>query len=134
MVSPAHLLVFPTDNSNVLNLLNFKDIGIDNLQASKAFKQIRASSRLYTTNLVSTPSKLTDKYIKLNNLYSTEANFLTSNNFGLKRQHTLTSAASTTTINATFLDNSGFQKFLNYTLNYNNAGAKTNAFETNTDL
>lgn len=119
-MSPAHILVIPTDNSNILNLLSFRDIGLDMLQASLAFKQIRAASRVYTSNLVSSPSSITDKYIKLNNLYFNDANLIGSNNFNLKRQHALTSAMATTSINSTFLDAKSLDKFLSYTLQYNN--------------
>jgi len=126
--------VLPTDNSNILNLLSFKDIGIDMLQASKAFKQIRASSRVYTTNLVHTPSLLTDKYVKINNLYFNENQLINSNNFGLKRQHTLTSSASTTAINSTFLDQKSLDKFLSHTLQYNQANDSTKLFNGASDL
>jgi hypothetical protein len=114
--------------------MNFKDIGIDTLQASKAFKQIRASARIYTTNLVHNPSFFTDKYIKFNNLFFNENDILNSNNFGLKRQHTLTSAASTTSINSTFLDKKSLNKLLNYNLNYNTQSSKTELFGESSDL
>ena len=134
VISPAHVLVLPSDNSRILNLMNFKDIGIDTLQASKAFKQIRASARIYTTNLVHNPSFFTDKYIKFNNLFFNENDILNSNNFGLKRQHTLTSAASTTSINSTFLDKKSLNKLLNYNLNYNAQSSKTELFGESSDL
>jgi len=117
-VTPAHLLVLPSDNSKILNLMSFKDIGVDVLQASKAFKQIRASARVYTTNLVYTPSAFTSKYIKINNLFFNENDLINSNNFGHKRQHTLTSSSATTAVNATFLDLRSLNKFLNYNLQY----------------
>jgi hypothetical protein len=104
------------------------------VQASKAFKQIRASSRVYTTNLVHTPSVLTDKYVKLNNLYFNENQLINSNNFGLKRQHTLTSSASTTAINSTFLDQQSLDKFLSYTLQHNHKSGNTELFNKANDL
>ena len=134
VISPAHVLVLPSDNSRILNLMNFKDIGTDTLQASKAFKQIRASSRIYTTNLIHNPSYFTNKYIKFNNLFFNENDLINSNNFGLKRQHTLTSAAATTSINSTFLDRNSLSKLLSYNLNHNVEMSKTNTFGTASDL
>jgi len=115
--------------------MSFKDVGVDLLQASKAFKQIRASARVYTTNLVHTPSVLTSKYVKINNLFFNETDLINSNNFGHKRQHTLTSAAATTAVNSTFLDRSSLNRFLNYNLQYNTLGSEsTNLFNSSTDL
>jgi hypothetical protein len=114
--------------------MNFKDLGVDTLQASKAFKQIRASARIYTTNLNHNPSFFTNKYLKINNLFFSENNLSNSNSFGLKRQHNLTSAAATTAIYSTFLDKKSLDKFLFYNLQYNVRKAETNLFNNSTDL
>jgi len=134
VISPAHLLVLPSDNSRVLNLLNFKNIGTDNLQASLAFKQVRAHARIYTTNLTHNPSFLSNKYLKINNLYFNESDLVNSTNFGLKRQHNLTSTAATTSVNSTFLDSKSLSKFLSYGLQYNLDNNKTNYFNEVRDL
>jgi len=114
--------------------MNFKDLGIDTLQASKAFKQIRSNARIYTTNLVHTPSDFTDKYIKINSLFLSENDLTNSNNFGIKRQHVLTSAAATTAVNSTFLDQKSLDKFLSYNLQYNTNKKQTSTFNTAVDL
>jgi len=114
--------------------MNFKNIGIDNLQASKAFKQIRASSRTYTTNLTNNTSPLSNKYYLMNKLFLTDINLANTNNFGLKRAVTLTSAAATTSLNSTFLDKKSMDKFLMYNLQFNNASASTNLFNYSSDL
>jgi hypothetical protein len=111
-------------------MLNFKDIGVDMLQASKAFKQIRASSRVYTTNLSHNPSLLTSKYIKMNSTYFNENQLINTNNFGLRKQHTLTSSTATTAINSTFLDNKAVSGFLKNTLQYNTKLNQTNLFKS----
>jgi hypothetical protein len=134
VISPAHIFVIPTDNSKILNMMSFKNIGIDNLQASKAFKQVRANSRVYVTNLNHNPSALTHSYLKLNSLFANESTLMNSNSFGLKRPNTLTSAAATTAINSTFLDNKSMNKFLNYNLQFNSASSKTNLFNKSNDL
>ena len=133
-ISPAHVLVLPSDNSKILNLMNFKDLGIDTLQASKAFKQVRASARIYTTNLNHNPSFFVNKYNKINNLFFNENSLITSNSFGIKRQHNLTSSAATTAIYSTFLDKKSLDKFLSFNLQYNIRQSETNLFSNSADL
>jgi hypothetical protein len=114
--------------------MNFKNIGVDTLQASQAFKQIRASARIYTTNLNHNPSFFTDKYIQINKLFFSENNTINTNSFGLKRQHNLTSAAATTAIYSTFLDKKSFDKFIAYNLQYNLNQQNTNIYYNSEDL
>jgi hypothetical protein len=113
-----NIFVLPADNTNILNIINFKDIGIDTLQSSKAFKQIRASSRIYTNNLVTTVNPMMSRYLKLNDLYLTETDLVNSNSFNTRRQHTTLAAISTTPLNSTFLDQSSLSRFLDYTISY----------------
>ena len=134
IISPAHLLVQPLDNAKLFNFMNFKNIGIDNLKESSAFKKIRMYSKVYTTNLIHTPTTFTDKYIKLNSLYCNDNDFYNSANYGLKRQHNLTSISATTAINSTFLDQNSMNKFLNYNLQYNNDIKKTSLFNQDLNL
>jgi hypothetical protein len=114
--------------------MNFSDIGRNPLKDSSAFKKIRMFSKTYTTNLVHTPSTFTDKYIKLNALYFTENDLVNSLNYGLKRQHNLTSLSATTNNYANFLDSSSSSKFLQYNLQYNQALPKTNLFNQDLNL
>jgi hypothetical protein len=114
--------------------MNFKDLGVDTLQASKAFKQVRASARVYTTNLNHNPSLFSNKYNKINNLFFNENNLTVSNSFGIKRQHNLTSSAATTAIYSTFLDKNSLEKFLSYNLQYNIRQSETNLFNNSADL
>jgi heme/copper-type cytochrome/quinol oxidase subunit 2 len=134
IISPAHLLVLPSDNSKILNLINFKNVGIDTLQASKAFKQIRASARIYTTNLNHNPSFFSDKYVKINNLFFNEHSLAPTNSFGLKRQHNLTSSSATTSIYSTFLDKKSLDKLMSHNLRYNLNKQGTYLFDKSLDL
>jgi hypothetical protein len=114
--------------------MNFKTIGVDNLQASRAFKQIRAHSRTYTTNLTHSISPISAKYAKLNSLFTNDASLLNSTSFGLKRAATLTSSAASTSINSTFLDKQSMQKFLDYNLQYNSKKVGTELFNSSSEL
>jgi hypothetical protein len=114
--------------------MSFKNVGIDTIQASRAFKQIRANSRIYTTNLVTTPSYFTTKYNKINNLYFNESDLVNTNNFGIKHQYNLTSAAANTAVNSTFLDRNSLDKFLTYNLQYNLPRTNTSLHNDAVDL
>jgi hypothetical protein len=114
--------------------MNFKNIGIDNLQASKAFKQIRANSRTYTTNLTHNLSPVSTKYVKLNSLFVNDSKLINSTSFALKRASTLTSAAASTSVNSTFLDTQSMRKFLNYNLQHNSVSNQTKLFSTSDEL
>jgi hypothetical protein len=37
--TPAHLLLLPNDNSNILNFMNFDEIGLNTSKDSSAFKK-----------------------------------------------------------------------------------------------
>ena len=134
VITPAHLLVLPLDNMKLFNFMNFNNIGANTLQESNAFKKVRMFSKVYTSNLVHTPTTFTDKYVKLNSLYLNENDFSTSFSYGLKRQHNLTSSAATTNTFSTFLDQNSMNKFLSYNLNYNVESSVTDDMTTNFNL
>ena len=131
VVTPAHLLTLPVDNNKVFNFMNFKNIGANTAQESSAFKKIRMHSKLYNTNLVHTPTTFTNKYVKLNSLYTNENSLHDSLNYGLKRQHNLTSTAAITSTYSTFLDKNSIDKFLTSNLQYNSDKNETDIFSTN---
>jgi len=134
VVTPAHLLTVPVDNNKVFNFMNFKNIGASTAQESAAFKKVRMQSKVYNTNLVHTPTTFTNKYIKLNSLYSNENSLHDSLNYGLKRQHNLTSTANTTNTYSTFLDKNSMDKFLASNLQYNVNKDSTDVFSKNLNI
>jgi hypothetical protein len=111
--------------------MNFKNIGANTAQESSAFKKIRMHSKLYNTNLVHTPTTFTNKYTKLNSLYTNENSLYDSLNYGLKRQHNLTSTAATTSTYSTFLDRNSMDRFLTSNLQYNTDRNTTDMFTNN---
>ena len=134
VITPAHLLVLPLDNTKLFNFMNFNNIGANTLQESNAFKKVRMFSKVYTTNLVHTPSTFTNKYVNLNSLYSNENDLNTSFTYGLKRQHNLTSSSATTNTFSTFLDKASMNKFLSHNLQFTNVDQKTTDLSTNFNL
>lgn len=119
VISPAHILLLPTDNAKLFSFLNFSDIGKSREKPYTAFMNTQRFSKTYKTNLVHTPSTFTDKYVKLNNFFNTEASLTSSTNYGMVRQQNLTSIAAVLNNNAAFLDQRSFKKFLTYTMRYN---------------
>ena len=134
VITPAHLLVLPLDNTKLFNFMNFNNIGANTLQESNAFKKVRMFSKVYTTNLVHTPSTFTNKYVKLNSLYSNENDLSNSFNYGLKRQHNLTSSSATTNTFSTFLDKFSMDKFLSHNLKFNTTSDNTTDSSTDFNL
>ena len=134
VITPAHLLVLPLDNTKMFNFLNFNNIGASTLQESNAFKKVRMFSKTFTTNLVHTPTIFTDKYVKLNSLYFNDNDYSNSFVYGLKRQHNLMSSTATTNTYSTFLDKNSMTKFLDYNLKTNSDLNSTNSFLSNVNV
>jgi hypothetical protein len=116
--SPAHVVLTPTDNSNVLNFMNLDDIGISTVKDSTAFKKIQFFSKTDPTSLFSIKSDFTTSFNKLANLYTTDLNLNSSYTYGMDRQHNYTSVASTLPLFNTLMDRQGLNKFYSY--NFNN--------------
>ena len=118
VITPAHLLLIPSDSGNSINFLNFGNIGVNTLRESSAFSKIRNSTKVYNSHLVHTPSLFTGKYNKLNSLYLDENSYLTTSSFGVRKQYNLyaTSALGNSSA-STLLDTNSFNKFLHSNLN-----------------
>lgn len=118
VVTPAHLLLVPSDIHNSVNFLNFSNVGLNTLSESSAFPKIRNASKVYNSNLVHTPSSLSSKYKTISSLYTNENAYLRSSSFGLQRQHNLASTAALgNSFSATILDSQSFDRFLSNNLN-----------------
>jgi len=118
VITPAHMLVIPTDNYKLLNFYNFNDLGSSSIQEINAFKKIRMFSKTYTSNLNHIPNNFSSKYKLLSNLYLNDLNFSDSYLYGLKRQHNFLSMSSILNNQATFMDLKSVNKIANF--NYKN--------------
>lgn len=123
VVSPAHLLLLPLDNTKLLNFTNFEDIGAAHTENETAFKRVRVNSKVYNTNLIHTPSNLSSKYSLINKIQSNEGTLNQSTNYGISRQHTLTSIAATTSTHNSYLDSKSVKQLLESNYNYYNSQA-----------
>ena len=113
VVTPAHLLLLPFDNSNVAGFANFSDVGVNTLKQSAAFAKIRANSKLFNTNVVSNPDEFALKYSKINNLAFNDNSTIESLNYGNLRQHNLVSSQAVINNLSTFLTSNDMTSFLN---------------------
>ena len=118
IVTPAHLLLLPAENSKNLNYSNFENIGSNTLKSSESFTKVKNVSKTFYSNLVTSPSTITTRYKNLNNLYVNDNNFLNSVNYGLQRQHNLVSPVATTNQYSSFLDLSSHKKSLVFNLGH----------------
>ena len=117
IITPAHLLVIPSDNNRILNFLNFNDIGSNALYESNAFKRIRMFSKNYTASLFTfLPNSYASKYKQISSYYINRSAYEDSSLYGLRRQHSYLNKLSLLNSNTTFLDVNSINKllFLNY--------------------
>jgi hypothetical protein len=115
--TPAHLLLLPNDNSNILNFMNFDEIGINTVKDSAAFKKIQFFSKTNTESIFNLKSDFESNYYRLSSLYNTDLKLMSSLNYGMARQHNYSSLSATNRLNATSLDKNSVNKFFSYNLN-----------------
>jgi hypothetical protein len=114
---PAHIILTPSDNSNLLNFMNLDNIGVSTIKDSTAFKKIQFFSKTNPTNLFNVKSDFQNSFKKFNNLYLNDLELNNSYTYGMDRQHTYTSLLTTLPNFSTLMDNKSVDKFFNY--NYN---------------
>jgi hypothetical protein len=132
IVTPAHLLLLPTENGKTANFFSCSNIGSNTLKGSESFTKVRNFSKTYTTNLISAPNPISNKYFNIHNVYFNDNNYLNTINYGFNRQHNLISSSATTNNFSTFFDSSNNECFLDYTLSYShNKNNSPNFFEDN---
>ena len=112
----THALISPSDNSQVLRFINFKTIGPRTLSKTNAFRRLQASSKTNQTALFNSPSDLTLKYVKLNNLYLNDLRLQNSVSPRTSRDLTYSSLNSSLNSLETHLDNKSISKLLSYNL------------------
>merc|ERR1712054_656851 len=115
--TPAHLVLAPSDNDKVLNFMKFSDLGTDNLKDSTTFKKIQYFSKSNPQKLYSNVDEFNLKYKKLSDLYLSDYEPMTSNNYGLKRQHNYASQKSSLNNSVTLLDSKSINTLMNYNQN-----------------
>jgi len=109
---PSHVLVSPSDNKNILEFLDFNSLGSSTLTTSGAFKKIQLSSKFSSENLTNLTSEFSDRYNKVNNLYSGVDSSQDALYYGIKRQHNYTSRESLLNNTSGLIDKNSLTKVL----------------------
>lgn len=117
--TPTHLMLTPLDNANVLNFISFKNLGLNNLEASNAFPKIRKSSTFFKSNLVTSQNEFLAKYKSINSLFVGEYSNSDINNFGLTKQQNLITSNIINHAQSTFIDPISLNQYLQYAYNEN---------------
>lgn len=134
---PTHALLSPSDNKNILNFINFNNLGSSNLKSSSAFKKIQSASKSNPQDLFNSATDFSIKYSKLHDLYLNDLSTQDSLYYGNKRQHNYASVNTMTNGFNTLLDNTSVSKLLDYnfnqTLNKGNYSSTSNSEITTID-
>jgi hypothetical protein len=112
---PAHVILSPNDNSNLLNFMNFDNVGLSTVKDSTAFKKIQFFSKVNPSPLFNLKSDFENNFLKINNFFKNDTELSTSSNYGMLRQHNYLSSS----FFLTFLDEKSSNKFFNYSLGQN---------------
>merc|ERR1712226_102891 len=116
---PAHLILSPTDNSNLVNFMNLDNIGTSTIKDSTAFKKIQFFSKTDPTSIFNIQSDFQQSFNKISSLYTNDLTLNTSYSYGMDRQHNYTSLTSTLPLFNTLLDNKSLLKYFGYNYNTN---------------
>jgi uncharacterized protein YejL (UPF0352 family) len=120
--SPTHAILSPTDNSKILNFINFNNLGINTSKGSVAFKQIQLSSKANPGTLFSTNTDYSITYSKLTDLYLTDLLTQSNISYGTIRQHNFTLPKSSNISSKATLD----KKTVDYLISFNNNVSEIN--------
>jgi hypothetical protein len=118
-ITPAHLVLAPNDKSNILNFMNFNNIGVSTVKDSTAFKKIQYFSKTNTDSLYNIKSDFEANYYRLSTLYNTDLSLAAAHTYGLYRQHNYNSVLSNPKSTELNLDQGGIDKFWEYNLGVN---------------
>lgn len=130
--TPSHLILSPNDNNNIINFINFNNLGGNTLQASNAFKKIQSFSKTHQQDLFVPVSNFNSRYTKLIDLYYNDTSLINSTTYGTFRQHNFLSNMANKNQTNTYLDSQGINKYINYTSNTNNYNFDTNSLNVST--
>lgn len=86
ILTPSHLLLVPTDNYKIINLLNFNDLGTNSLNESNSFKKIRILSKTNNSDLYSSFDSFNSKFHNFSKLAELDYSLQDSFVFNSKKQ------------------------------------------------
>jgi len=111
-ITPAHLLVLPTDNKNLINFFSLTELGRDSLRESSAFKKLQTISKTPHDSFNLLINNLNSRTKNLVGNISNIERFANSTNYRLERQHTVLAKKALGSSKVHNLDLTSFKKFL----------------------
>jgi len=112
IVTPSHLLLVPSDNYKIINLLNFNDIGSNSLNESNSFKKIRILSKTNNSDLFSSYSKFNSKFHTFSKFIDSDSNLNDATTFATKRQINFLNSSNFINNSSLFLDVNSLNKII----------------------
>jgi hypothetical protein len=128
--TPAHVILLPNDNLNIINFMNFDDIGISTLKDASSFRKIQFFSKTDPYSLFGTKSDFETSFAKISSLYKTDQKLVSSMAYGTKRQHNYNSLLSVTPITQSTIDNYSVNQYFSYNLNTKYKSKPTSFFNS----
>lgn len=119
VVTPSHLLLVPSDNYKIINLLNFSDIGSNSLSESNSFKKIRILSKLRDSDLYLTNDKLSSKFHTFAKLSELDHSLCDSFTLGSKKQISFANSSNLVHNSSLSLDPIAVKKLIKLNLKSN---------------
>lgn len=130
-VTPAHLLLAPTNSSKGLDNIDFSDVSNSVSSDINAFNKIQSISKLPTTSTTADISSFNSLFRRVNNLYASTSGVNNGSHFyGVNRQYNLASKDSTLPDNSTLIDKKSLIKFFSDTLEVTNENSLSNISKT----
>lgn len=114
MTTPAHLLLLPLDNKQIVNFFQLTSSGLSLLKEATAFRKITVGSKALASDLSSISGTYAARYKNLNRLFLSDTSFLKAANFASVRPHTTLAAKASLKHTHVVLDKASCDKFLTY--------------------
>lgn len=116
-ITPSHLLLSPSDNRSLINVLDFSKSGLSSVKDSTAFKKIQHYSKVPNHYLFMSDGFDSNKADKLNSLYLNTSYLLNSKDYYTSRQNNYSTMLSSNANSHLSLDKLSVDKYLDYNLN-----------------
>jgi hypothetical protein len=122
-MSPAHVLLSPTDNSNLINISDFSKIGLSSVKESSAFKKIQYHSKSPASQLFDSSTINYSRFDVLSSLYDNSTSCNNSKDYYTDRQDSHSPLLVSQLNSSSSLDSNSVGKFLSYNYNLQPANA-----------
>jgi hypothetical protein len=138
-MSPAHVLLSPTDDNNLINISDFSKIGLSSIKESSAFKKIQYHSKSPASQLFDSSTINYSRFDVLSSLYDNNSTHNNAKDYYTDRQDNYSSLLVSQLNSSSNLETSSVNRFLDYNFNMqpsnntNSSVAPNNYIRSTTD-